>query len=156
MNNKEIVVETLSDLVKINNDRITGYQKAAEQTNPIDIDLKGIFHKIADDSRTYVGELNQKLATLGADAVSDTTVSGKIYRVWMGIKNLFTGSDRQSLLSSCEFGEDAAQKAYNEALHTAAEMEASIKKLIIDQQNRLKTSHDLIKKYRDIHVAVSS
>jgi uncharacterized protein (TIGR02284 family) len=156
MDNKQIVVEMLSDLIKINNDRITGYQKAAQQTTPIDEDLQVIFHKMADESRTYVGELNQKIATLGGDAVSDTTASGKIYRLWLGIKRLFSGSDRQSLLSSCEFGEDAAQKAYDEALHTKAEMETATVQLIIDQKNRLKNSYDLIKKYRDMHVAVSS
>lgn len=156
MNNNETLAETLNDLVKINNDRITGYEKAAEQTDHIDVDLQAIFHKMANESRTYVGELNEKIVSLGEDAAADTTVSGKIYRVWMDVKNLFTGSDRQSILSSCEFGEDAAQKAYNDALHTEAEMNAETRQLIMDQKDSLKTSHDLIKKYRDMHAAVSS
>jgi uncharacterized protein (TIGR02284 family) len=99
--------------------------------------------------------LNQKIVTLGEDASADTTVSGKIHRVWMDAKNLFNGSDRQSILSSCEFGEDAAQKAYNDALHTEAEMGAETRQLIMDQKDSLKNSHDLIKKYRDLHEAVS-
>lgn len=155
MNNNETLAETLNDLVKINNDRITGYEKAAAQTDHIDVDLQAIFHKMANESRSYVSELNEKIASLGQEAAADTTVSGKIYRVWMDVKNLFTGSDRQSILSSCEFGEDAAQKAYNDALHTEAEMNAETRQLIMDQKDSLKTSHDLFKKYRDMHAAVS-
>ena len=69
----------------------------------------------------------------------------------MDVKNTFTGGDRESILGSCEFGEDAAQKAYNEALETDAEMDADTRQLIMKQKNSLKSSHDIIKKYRDLH-----
>jgi uncharacterized protein (TIGR02284 family) len=155
MNNNEAIAETLNDLVKINNDRTIGYEKAAEQTDDVDVDLQAIFHKMANESRNYVGKLNEKIVTLGETTATDTTAAGKIYRVWMDVKNLFTGSDRQSILQSCEFGEDAAQKAYNDALHTEAEMNAETRQMIMDQKDSLKTAHDLIKKYRDMHAAVS-
>jgi len=34
----------------------------------------------------------------------------------MDVKNTFTGDDRHSVLESCEGGEDAALKAYKDAL----------------------------------------
>ena len=74
----------------------------------------------------------------------------------MDIKTTFTGHDRQSVLELCEFGEDAAQKAYNAAIASDAEMDADTRQLIADQQAKLKTSHDIIKKYRDLHKAVNS
>jgi uncharacterized protein (TIGR02284 family) len=106
---------------------------------------------MADESRKYKRELEEKILSLGEETATDTTVSGKIYRVWMDVKNVFTGSDRESILASCEFGEDAAQKAYNEALETDAEMDAETRQLIMEQKNSLKSSHDIIKKYRDLH-----
>lgn len=147
----------LNDLIEINNDRIVGYEKAADETKDLDIDLKGIFYKMADESRKYKSELTLAVNRLGGDPVTDgTTNSGKIYRVWMDLKATFAGHDRQSVLESCEFGEDAAQKAYKAALASDAEMDADTRQLITFQQSSLKTSHDLIKKYRDMHKAVNA
>ena len=155
MATNEKLVEVFNDLIEINNDRINGYVKAAEETKDIDVDLKAVFHKMADESRKYKTELAQAVTRLGGTPAEGTTNSGKIYRVWMDVKATFTGHDRQSVLESCEFGEDAAQKAYKLALSSDAEMDAESRQLITDQQSSLKTSHDLIKKYRDAHKAIS-
>lgn len=155
MTNSEKLTETLNDLVRINNDRITGYEKAAEQAESIDVDLKVIFNKMASESRSYIRELDEKVLTLGGKPSGDSTLAGKIYRTWMDVKTTFTGSDRRSILESCEFGEDAAQKAYNEALESDAEIDAETRQLIMEQKNSLKTSHDIIKKYRDLNKAIA-
>ncbi len=146
----------LNDLAEINNDRIKGYEKAAEEITQFDIDLKVIFTRMADESRKYRSELAEKIAGLGGELSTDTTTLGKIYRTWMDIKSTFTNKDRQSVLNSCEFGEDAAQKAYDSALKSDTEMDADTRKLILDQKESLKSSHDLIKKFRDVQEAVSS
>lgn len=150
------LIEELNDLVEINNDRVNGYEKAADETKDKDVDLQAIFHKMADESRSYMAELTEEIRRLGGDPDNGTTNSGKLHRVWMDVKAIFTGKDRQSILESCEFGEDAAQKAYNMALASDAEMSAETRNLITDQQGKLKTSHDLIKKYRDAHKAVNN
>ncbi len=105
------------------------------------------------ESKKYAAELTQKVSQLGGEAAKGTTNSGKIYRVWMDVKATFTGHDRQAILENCEFGEDAAQKAYKAALASDAEIDAETRQLITDQQASLKTGHDLIKKYRDAHKA---
>jgi uncharacterized protein (TIGR02284 family) len=151
MNNNQKLTETLNDLIKINNDRITGYEKAADETNTADIDLRAIFLKMANDSRNYIKELSDKIVQLGGKVSTDTTLTGKAYRVWMDVKNTFTGYNKQYILESCEFGEDAAQKAYNNALHSDAEIDAATRQLIMDQKDSLKTCHDVIKKFRDRH-----
>lgn len=109
---------------------------------------------MADESRQYAAELTPEVVKLGGEPATGTTASGKVYRVWMDVKATFTGHDRESVLASCEFGEDAAQKAYELALESDAEMPADIRQLITNQKASLKTSHDVIKKYRDMHDAV--
>lgn len=151
--NNEKLAETLNDLVQINNDRVVGYEKAVGLLSAEDVDLKATFLKMADESRGYISQLNAYVMRLGDKPASDTTVSGKIYRAWMDVKNTFTGSDRKSILESCEFGEDAAQKAYNLALESDAEIDSDTRQLIMEQKNSLKNSHDIIKKYRDMHDA---
>ena len=150
------LVEVLNDLVQINNDRIEGYQKAAEETKDMDVDLKAIFIKMAEESIKYKTELINEVTKFGGEPVTGTTGLGKIYRVWMDVKATFTGHDRQSVLEACEFGEDAAQKAYRDALASDAEIDVETRQLITTQQASLKTSHDIIKKYRDMHKAVNA
>ena len=147
----EKLVSVLNDLIEINNDRVNGYEKAAEETKDKDVDLQAAFTKFADESRGYAAELTQQVRNLGGDPETGTTNSGKLYRVWMDVKALFTGKDRQAILESCEFGEDAAQKAYKMALASDAEMDADIRQLITDQQAKLKTAHDTVKAWRDAH-----
>lgn len=152
MQTKESLIEVLNDLVKINNDRITGYEKAIDEIHDEDIDLKGLFRKMAEDSRGYGKELSDLILKNGGEVTTDTTVPGKIYRAWMDVKAAFTGSDRKTVLSSCEFGEDAAQRAYETALASDAEIDAESRQTIMSQKASLKDSHDMIKKYRDMHV----
>lgn len=149
------LVEVLNDLVRINNDRIEGYERANKEAKDIDVDLRSIFSRMAEESKQYAAELTQEVVRLGGEPATGTTASGKIYRVWMDVKATFTGKDRQAILESCEFGEDAAQKAYKLALESDAEMTAEQRQLITNQKSSLKTSHDVIKKYRDMHKSVN-
>ena len=143
------LTEVLNDLVKINNDRITGYEKAADESRDIDIDLHKIFNSMADESRKYVAELTNHINRMGGESEGGSTAMGKLYRAWMDVKATFTGKDRVAILASCEFGEDAAQKAYRDALASDADIDTETRQLITNQQASLKKSHDLIKKYRD-------
>jgi len=146
--------EVLNDLIRINHDRIEGYEKAIEETKDKDVDLQAVFHRMADESKQYASELKQKVQRTGGDVAEGTTVSGKIYRVWMDIKAAFTGKGRTSVLESCEYGEDAAQRAYDEALRSDASLPADIRQVIVNQKAALKQSHDTIKQYRDMHRAM--
>ena len=156
MSTDEKLVEVLNDLVQINNDRTEGYHKAAEETKDIDIDLKAIFIEMAEDSIKYKTELVNELLKFGGSADKGTSGLSKLHRVWMDVKATFASKDRQSVLEACEFGEDAAQKAYRDALASDAEINADTRQLITSQQASLKTSHDIIKKYRDMHKAVNA
>lgn len=156
METNEKLAEVLNGLIEINNDRVNGYEKAREEVKDLDLDLKAMFTSMANDSQKYAGELSKVVTELGETPADGTTNSGKLYRVWMDIKTTFTANDRQSALELCEFGEDAAQKAYKAALSSDAEMNAETRQLITGQQSNLKTSHDIIKKYRDLHQAVNA
>ena len=150
------LVGVLNDLIEINTDRITGYEKASDETKDVDVDLQAIFNKMADESRQYKAELTQGVSRLGGEPAEGRTKLGSIFQVWMDVKATFTGHDRQSVLESCEFGEDAAQKAYSSALASDAEIDADTRQLISAQQVSLKNSHDIIKKHRDMHKAANS
>ncbi|HXS37728.1 MAG TPA: PA2169 family four-helix-bundle protein [Flavipsychrobacter sp.] len=154
MQNKEMASDVLNDLVKINNDRVEGYQRAINESKDLDVDMKGMFEEMIKQSEQYKKELSGRIRQLGGNVEAGTTSSGKIYRAWMDVKATFAGSDKKAILASCEFGEDAAQRAYEAALSSEAETDQATKDLINTQQQALKDSHDIIKKFRDAHEAV--
>ena len=62
---------------------------------------------------------------------------------------IYSGDDRHGILASCEFGEDAAQKAYKAAIEESRDFPDEVKHMISNQQTLLKMSHDLIRNQRD-------
>ena len=152
MKSNESVVEVLNDLIQINNDRIEGYERAAKETDDVDADLRALFNRMADESRQYVPELTAAVLRLGGEPSNDTTIRGKIYRAWMDVKATFTGKDRKSILSSCEYGEDAAQRAYESAVKDE-DLTGEYRELVLRQKTALKASHDVIKRHRDMQPA---
>lgn len=155
MKSSKEIIGVLNDLIMINNDRIEGYEKAMENAKTIDVGLQTIFSKMKSESIKYTAELHNRILQLGGEPKDDsTTVSGKLYRAWMDVKATFTGKDRQSLLDACEYGEDAAQKAYKDALEEEG-LPADIRDLITEQKRSLRQSHDEIKAMRDMQRSVS-
>ncbi|MEO5996102.1 MAG: PA2169 family four-helix-bundle protein [Chitinophagaceae bacterium] len=148
MQSTKETVEVLNDLVQINNDRITGYEHAIKELADADTDLKVLFENMIDQSRQVRLALGNEVQVLGADMDMSTTTSGKIYKAWMDIKAVFTGHDRHTVLSNCEFGEDAAQKAYKMALESD-DLPAYLREMIEQQKATLRSSHDEIKALRD-------
>jgi len=152
MENNEKVIDALNDLVKINNDRIEGYEKAIEDSKS-DPEYDSLFREMIDQSRKYKEQLINEINTIGGKADRNSnTGSGKVYHVWMDLKSSLQGKSAKSALQLSEFGEDAAQKAYAEALKTD-DLPASTRDLILNQKEHLKTSHDTIKRKRDLQEA---
>jgi uncharacterized protein (TIGR02284 family) len=151
MERNERTIEVLNDLIRINHDRVEGYEKAIRETDETDVDLRNIFNRMADESRKYSRELTERVQRLGGEPAAGTTASGKIYRTWMDVKSAFSRSERKSVLEECEYGEDAAQKAYDKALDVDNDLPADVLALIREEKASLRNSHDTIRNYRDLH-----
>lgn len=141
--------EVLNDLVKINNDRIKGYEKAIEQLSDEDADLTPVFLDKIEDSRDYHTQIAAQIAMLGRDIETGTLLAGKIYRTWMDIKTFITGGDRRAILVSCERGEDAAVIAYKTALKSE-ELTFGQRQLLKEQLSEIEKSHEDIKLLLDV------
>jgi uncharacterized protein (TIGR02284 family) len=142
------VAEIVNDLVEINNDRIVGYQRALGEVKAGDEDLKVLFLDMVNQSQQYKQELSNIVRQLGDEPEQGTRMEGKIYRAWMDIKATFSGNSRKSVLDNCEFGEDAALRAYKTAL-TDEHLPPAIMQILNKQQQALLSSHNKIKQLRD-------
>jgi uncharacterized protein (TIGR02284 family) len=141
-------IDVLNTLVEINNDRIQGYLTASKETD--EHDLKKVFAELAHTSQKCKQQLAEEIEKLGGTTTNGTNTSGKVYRAWMDIKAALTGKDRKAILSSCEFGEDAAKKTYEDVLkNNSKELSASQHQVVTEQYNLIKAGHDRIKQMRD-------
>jgi uncharacterized protein (TIGR02284 family) len=142
-------ISALNDLIKINNDRIAGYQKAVEATDETGLNL--LFNGYIDQSKNYVSELREYIHVLGGDPTDGTTLSGKFYHTWMDVKSVFINKDRHSILSDCEYGEDVAKKAYRAALDDKELIweDEQVVALLNNHLEGLKKAHDTVKSLRD-------
>jgi uncharacterized protein (TIGR02284 family) len=144
----DTTTEILNDLVAINNDRIEGYERAMKELDESDADLKQLFLAMVDESRQLKMELGNEIQVGGSSIESGTTASGKIYRAWMDVRAAFSGQNRKTVLANCEYGEDAAQRAYTNAIKEEG-LPKYIVEMLLNQKETLKQSHDEIKRLRD-------
>ena len=142
--NKEIV-DDLNDLVKINNDRIQGYEKAIDDNE--DPQLDDLFRHYVIQSQNFRSQLADHIVRIDGLAVSDATstdVSSKIHRAWIDIKQAITGKDRETVLGSVEFGDNAAIEAYQDAIDKD-HIPAYIKEVLQKQLTELQSALDKVK-----------
>jgi len=140
--------DVINNLIEINNDRVAGFEKVIADINDENIDLKHLFQEFAQQSRKNGQELAAVVGS--ADEVeTGNSVSGTLHRAWIDVKSLFGGSDRASILSEAERGEDAIKKAYQDAL-TSGELLPDVTKVVSSQAQEINAAHDKIKALRDI------
>jgi len=154
MQNNKKAVGMINDLIELNNDRIAGFEKALADINDENVDLKALFQDYAMQSRKYSQELTALVATYGGDVETGNTVAGTLHRAWIDVKALFGGSDRASILSEAERGEDAIKAAYETAMRDG-EIPADAMPLLVEQAEGIQASHDNIKLLRDVAKASS-
>ena len=148
-------IRVFNNLIQTNLDRIEGYEKALYGTENLDKDIQSIFAKMINESRQNNIELVNEVVARGGDPEQNSTISSKIYRIWMDVRAAFSKNDTQAILDSCEFGEDAAIEAYEDALQTDAELTIGQLNMITRQKAGIQLAHNLIKRYRDTHETVT-
>lgn len=150
---RDKTIEVLNDLLKINTDRADGYALAMQETK--DADLKIIFRNMVEESKKNIVDLSRAILKQDGDPkFGENTVAGKIYHIWMELKTSFSGKDRKSILNACEFGEDAAVKAYKSAIREE-DLITEAFDIIYRQAQLQRASHDVIRAYRDTTLNLS-
>ena len=144
LSNKE-VEETLRSVIQSLIDGQEGFQKIGEHLK--DETLRRYFAAESLKRAEFRGELEETLHQEGVHDVKEKgTVGGTVQRTWGDLKAHLGGGDH-TLLETSEAGEDAAKKAYQEAL--AKELPHPIKQLLNAQYAHIQTSHDYVKAARD-------
>ena len=104
-------IGALNELIRINNDRISGYKRAVGAC--ADSDLLTLFNSFIQTSRLNEIELHNLVEQIGGrPADGSTSLAGKFYRAWIDLKTELRTSTRMTVLDYCNHGDQIALKAY--------------------------------------------
>lgn len=129
-------------VIQVLNDGARGYADIGEHLkNP---EAKSFFMQEASTRGTFAREV---ASAAGLNEDVGGTVAGSAHRVWGDLKANLGGGDH-TLLETAEQGEDAAKKAYQEALESS-DVTGAVRTVLQKQQTSIQASHDRIKAMRD-------
>jgi uncharacterized protein (TIGR02284 family) len=144
LTNKE-VEDTLRSVVQSLIDGQEGFQKIGDELK--DPTLKKYFLAESLKRASFRGEIETMLHSEGVHDIKESgTVSGALHRTWGDLKAKLGGGDH-TLLETAEQGEDAAKKAYKDALEN--ELPLPVHQLLSTQYAHVQESHDYVKAERD-------
>ena len=142
---KKDYVSVLNNLIETCKDGEEGFRQAAEGAQSAD--LKETFRQYARQRAEFAAELQTEVGKMGAQPEQSGTVGGSLHRGWMNIKTTVTGKDDQAILNEAERGEDAAVKAYKDALtkNLSTELQSEVNR----QYRQVQEAHDRVRALRD-------
>ena len=141
------VQDTLHSVIESLIDGLEGFQAIGEHLK--DETLRRYFAAESLKRASFRGELETMLHTEGDhDPKQSGSVSGTLRRTWGDLKARLGGGDH-TLLETAEAAEDAAKKAYKDALDKELPLPAH--QLLSTQYAHIQESHDYVKAARDSH-----
>jgi len=148
--------QALKDLIKINSDRIGGYQTALVQSGSLDATTRDVFETIVADAMQYRQQLSQKVKQLDSDVRTNPNILGKIYLAWNDLKVTFASDTRKAIIANCLYNEEIALHAYRAALNNDSGITGEALQLLSEHEAGLKKNYELLKCYREVRPIINS
>lgn len=137
----------MQELNQFVNDRIVGYKHAADATkNPAH---QSFYNDLINESNQFSNQINRTISKYGGERQESTTTKGKIFRGWMDVKATVTGKDEESIIESNLYGEEWAQKAYNDALEHRSELPENIVQMVEKQKQASQTTYEKLRQMKE-------
>lgn len=135
------VTSVLNDLIETCRDGENGFRTAAEKVK--DPSLKALFTKYSSQRAGYVQELSSLVSSLGETPAQSGHVAATLHRGWMGLKEALSKDEDTALINEAEAGEDAAMKAYREALSST--LPSNVLPLVQKQFSGVQEAHGVVR-----------
>ena len=138
-------ISTLNNLIESCKDGEQGFQKAAEDVK--NSNLQSLFNEFARQRANFAGELQVQVAKLGGEPEKGGSVGGAMHRGWMDVKSAVAGKDDHAILEEAERGEDAAVRAYQDAL--SQDLPTDLRAIVEQEYQLVQKAHNQIRALRD-------
>lgn len=140
----------INDLIETCRDGQYGFEEAAKSVG--DPALRAELMQYSMQRREFATALQQALLGLGEEQSATGSISGKLHRSWMSVRQAISSSDDYAILAECERGEDSAIQTYREAMST--NVPAGVDDIVETQYSAVKHVHDRIRSLRDANKPV--
>ena len=142
------IAEILNDLTTINRERAKAYEEASFLNFIFNLELRGSFALLANQSRQNSFSLRQHLEQIQSNHPAlkkplPQLTFGDLYNQWKDMGVSFSGPNIYDMLKSSEQGEEAIQVIYSKAIE---QLPAGDLQYLLETQLRgLHTSHSIVK-----------
>jgi uncharacterized protein (TIGR02284 family) len=103
----------LNHLIEICRDAERGFRTAADQVQSAQ--LKGLFHRLADQRREFGDELLPHAFRLGGAPLGEGTCTAALHRLWMRVRVGLASHPERAIVDETRRGEQYALAAYADA-----------------------------------------
>ena len=134
------VSDVLNGLIETAKDGEQGFRTAAEKVK--ESSLKSLFSKYASQRASYAQELQAAVSGLGENPAESGHVAAGLHRGWINLKQALSKNEDKAIIDEAESGEDAAKKAYSEALQKS--LPTDIKALVEKQYSGVLEAHGVL------------
>ena len=138
-NNK--TVDKLNDLLQIINDRLEGFKNIDSKMIESYSGLKEEYDHMIIQSYNMRTELTALIEEKGGDPNNTITIVGGLHRAWLDVRNSLSFDQDEITLENVLSGENAAIKAYENALDSG-DLCTKCSKVVQNQLQELKSSYD--------------
>lgn len=142
---KDDAVSVLNNLIETCKDGEQGFRTAAEAVG--NVEVKSRFEEYARERGQMARELQDEVRRLGGDPENAGSMAGSVHRGWMNIKSAVSGKDEHAIVAEAERGEDAAKRAYEDAIQES--LPPSTQAVVQAQAGRVRRAHDDVRALRD-------
>lgn len=139
------VSSEVKEIFEVLNERIRGYEKAAEHVRSAE--YRSLFEKHVRESRGFEDELRPYSEKTPEDA--GTRIQGDTWRYWMGLKGALSSDKDESMLEACIRGEKAAIDKYENVLEDE-DLPMDLQTILRRQLAEIRTSHDNLERLEDL------
>lgn len=137
---KQETETAIKTLIAVNHDREKGYSLAAVKTSRDE--LKRLFTYFSNQSKSFTEDLTPFAAQLKTAEKPEQNAEPNR---WPSVNNEVSETDANAILSSCEFGEDAAKRTYDEVMEHTEYLPSDVYDVISGHRTELHKTHNLLR-----------
>jgi len=140
-NTNDEVISTLNSLIETCKDGEEGFRTAGDAVE--DLDIRTVCHLFGQQRARFASELNNEVLRRGGEPVESGHVSASLHRGWLHLKTAIGSKHEASIVDECERGEDAAMKAYEDALKT--QLPSDLLSIVEEQYEEIRKAHAVVR-----------
>ncbi len=148
-NMNEDTVKHLTELIRINEDSVKGFETALGCTD--DPRIQSVFRSVMQEREKFGEQLEAYVQINDGNDDPSGSVKATAHRWWLKAHAAFAANEAVTVLKDAEAGEDAIKHKYEAVIKETAG--SPVNDVLLRQYEVVKGGHDRIRDLRDAYIA---